>query len=82
MFDLKQEAYLRWTRDRSRVNWYEFESITSGGPRAVVYAEAGRLFSVRSRYVLMNAQFLSRLCLARVRIRLFVLLLSGWWSGL
>ena len=22
-FDLKQEAHLRWTRDRSRVNWYE-----------------------------------------------------------
>ena len=23
-FGLKQEAYLRWTRDRSRVNWEEF----------------------------------------------------------
>ena len=23
-FDLKQEAHLRWTRDRSRVNWEEF----------------------------------------------------------
>ena len=23
-FGLKQEAHLRWTRDRSRVNWDEF----------------------------------------------------------
>ena len=23
-FGLKQEAHLRWTRDRSRVNWEEF----------------------------------------------------------
>ena len=23
-FDLKQEAHLRWTRDRSQVNWDEF----------------------------------------------------------
>ena len=23
-FDLKQEAHLRWPRDRSRVNWEEF----------------------------------------------------------
>ena len=23
-FDLKQKAHLRWTRDRSRVNWDEF----------------------------------------------------------
>ena len=23
-FDLKQEAHLQWTRDRSRVNWEEF----------------------------------------------------------
>ena len=23
-FDIKQGAYLRWTRDRSRVNWDEF----------------------------------------------------------
>ena len=23
-FGLKQEAHIRWTRDRSRVNWEEF----------------------------------------------------------
>ena len=47
-FDIKQGAYLRWTRDRSRVNWDAFGNA--------VYAEAMRQFSVRSRDVLMNAQ--------------------------
>ena len=30
-FDLKQEAYLRWTRDHSRVNWEEFVSCQVRG---------------------------------------------------
>ena len=53
-FDLKQEANLRWTHDRSRVNWDEFVHYQR---RAyAVYAEAMRQFSARSRDVLMNAQ--------------------------
>ena len=53
-FDIKQKTHLRWTRDRSRVNWNEFVHYQ----RRVnaVYAEAIRQFSVRSRDVLMNAQ--------------------------
>ena len=41
-FDLKQEAHLRWTCDRSQVNW-ESLSITRGGPRLCVslVSEAG-----------------------------------------
>ena len=54
VFDLKQEAHLRWTLHRSRVNWDE---IVHYQIRAnVVYAEAGRQFSVRNWVVLMNAQ--------------------------
>ena len=53
-FGLKQEAHLRWTLDLSRVNWDEF--VHYQRRVNVVYAEAGRQFSVRSRDVLMNAQ--------------------------
>ena len=53
-FDLKQEAHLRWTHDRSRVNWDEFVHYQSRVN--VVYAEAMRQFSVRSRDVQMTAQ--------------------------
>ena len=28
-FDLKQEAHLRWTRDRSRVNWKSLFAVES-----------------------------------------------------
>ena len=37
-FDLKQEAHLRWTRDRSRVNWDEFVHYQRSAN--AVYAEA------------------------------------------
>ena len=53
-FDIKQRASLRWTRDRSRVNWDEFVHYQRRAN--AVYAEAMRQFSVRSRDVLMNAQ--------------------------
>ena len=53
-FDIKQEAHLRWTRDRSRVNWDEFVHYQRRAN--AVYAEAMRQLSVRSRDVLMNAQ--------------------------
>ena len=46
-FDPKQEAHLRWTRDRFRVNWDEFVHYQRRANE--VYAEAGRQFSVRSR---------------------------------
>ena len=44
VFDLKQEAHFRWTRDRSRFNWYEFVRYQSRAN--VVCADAGRQFSV------------------------------------
>ena len=51
---LKQEAHLRWTSDRSRVNWEEF---VHGQVRAnETYSEAKRQFSARNRDVLMNVQ--------------------------
>ena len=53
-FDIKQGAHLRWTRDRSRINWDEFVHYQRNAN--AVYAEATRQFSVRSRDVLMNAQ--------------------------
>ena len=31
-FDLKQGAHLRWTRDRSQVNWDEFVHYHRRGP--------------------------------------------------
>ena len=53
-FGLKQEGHLRWTRDRSLVNWEEF---VHGQVRANgTYSEAKRQFSARNRDVLMNAQ--------------------------
>ena len=52
--DFKQEAHLRWTRDRSRLNWDEFVHYQRRAN--AVYAEAMRQFSVRSRDVLINAQ--------------------------
>ena len=30
-FDIKLDAHLRWTRDRSRVNWDMFVALTRGG---------------------------------------------------
>ena len=53
-FDLKQEAHLRRTRDRSRVNWDEF--VHYQRRVKAVCEEAMHQFSVRSRDVLMNAQ--------------------------
>ena len=38
-FDLKQEAHLRWSRDRSRINWDEFVHYLRRAN--VIYAEAG-----------------------------------------
>ena len=53
-FGLKQEAHLRWTRDRSRVNWEEFVRCQVGANET--YSEAKRQFSDRNRDVLMNVQ--------------------------
>ena len=51
-FDLKQEAHLRWTRDRSRVNWEEFVHCQVRDNET--YSEAKHQFSVRNIDVLMN----------------------------
>ena len=52
-FGLNQEAHLRWTRDRSRVNWVEFVRQVRANE---TYSEAKRQFSDRNRNVLMNVQ--------------------------
>ena len=54
-FGLKQEAYLRWTRDHSRVNFEEFVHYQVRTNET--YSEAKRQFSDRNRDVLMNVQF-------------------------
>ena len=51
-FGLEQEAHLRWTRDRSRVNWEEFVHCQVRANET--YSEAKRKFSDRNRDVLMN----------------------------
>ena len=53
-FGLKQEANLRWTRDRSRVNWEEFVHYQVRASET--YSEAKHQFSDRNRDVLMNVQ--------------------------
>ena len=53
-FGLKQEAHLRWTRDRSRVNWEEFVHCQVKANKT--YSEAKHQFSARKGDVLMNAQ--------------------------
>ena len=53
-FGLKQEAHLRWTRDRYRVNWEEFVHYQVRANET--YSETKRQFSARNRDVLMNAQ--------------------------
>ena len=57
-FGLKQEAYLRWTRDRSRVNWEEFVRCQVRANETS--SEAKRQFSDRNRDVLMNVQSLHK----------------------
>ena len=52
-FGLKQEAHLRWTRDRSRVNWEEF--VRCQVRTNETYSEAKHQLSARNRDVLMNA---------------------------
>ena len=52
-FSHKQEAHLRWTSDRSRVNWDEFVHCQVRANET--YSEAKRLFSARNRDVFMNA---------------------------
>ena len=53
-FDLKQEAHLRWTRDRSWVNWEEFVRYQVRANET--NSEAKRQFSDRNNDVLMNVQ--------------------------
>ena len=53
-FDLKQEAHLRWTRDRSRVNWEE--CVRCQVRANEIYSDAKHQFSVRNIDVLMNVQ--------------------------
>ena len=53
-FSLKQEAHLRWTRDRPRVTWKEF--VRSQVRDNETNSEAKRQFSDGNRDVLMNVQ--------------------------
>ena len=52
VFGLMQEAHLRWTCDRSRVNCEEFVCCQVRANET--YSEAKRQFSDRNRDVLMN----------------------------
>ena len=49
----KQEAHLRWTPDRSRVNWEEFLrcQVRANETNSDSYSQ----FSARNRDILMNA---------------------------
>ena len=53
-FGLKQVVHLRWTRDRSRVNWEEFfhRQVRAND----THSEAKGQFRARNRDVLMNVQ--------------------------
>ena len=53
-FGLKQGAYHRWARDRSRFNWEE--SVRCQVRANETYSEAKHQFSDRNRDVLMNVQ--------------------------
>ena len=53
-FSLTLEAHLRWTRDRSRVNWEEFVRCQVRANET--YSEAKRQFSDRNRDVLIDVQ--------------------------
>ena len=53
-FSVKQEDHLRWTRDRSRVNWEEFVRCQVRANET--YSEAKHQFSVRNRALLLNVQ--------------------------
>ena len=53
-FGLKQEANLRWTRDRSRINWEEFDRCQVRANET--YSDAKRQFSDRNMDVLMNVE--------------------------
>ena len=55
-FGLKQEAYLRWTHDRSGVNWEKFIHCQVRANEN--NSEAKHQFNARNRDVLMNAQSL------------------------
>ena len=71
-FGLKQEAHLRWTRERSLINWKEFVRCLVRANET--YSEAKHQFSDRNIALLENVQSphkwwatLSQLCSARVR---------------
>ena len=53
-FGLKQEAHLRWTRDRSWVNWEEFVHCQVRANET--YSDAKSQFSDRNMDILMNVQ--------------------------
>ena len=54
VFGLKQEAHIRWTRDRSLVNWEEFVCCQVRANET--YSETKRQFSDRNKDVLVNAK--------------------------
>ena len=67
-FGLKQDSHLRWTRDRSWVDW---EGLVHCQLRAnETMSEGNRQFSVRKTDVLMNAQSPHK-CLSTLKSVLF-----------
>ena len=59
-FGHKQETHLRWTRDRSRVNWEEFVCCQVKANES--YSEAERQFIDRNSDVLMNVHSPHKRC--------------------
>ena len=51
-FGLKQEVHLRWTRDRSRINWEKFVCCQVSANET--YSVAKRQFNDKNRAVLVN----------------------------
>ena len=81
----KQEAYLRWTLECSRVNW---EELVSCQVRAnETYSEARRQFSSRNSDVRMNGQSPHKWW-STLKCAVFSsssslppLVSAGWWTG-
>ena len=67
-FGLKQDSHLRWTCDRTWINWEEFVRCQVRVNKT--YSEAMRQFSARNGDVLLNAQSLHK-CWSTIKSAVF-----------
>ena len=79
-FGLKNEAHLRCTRDRSRVNWEEFVHCQVRANET--YSEDKHQFNVRNKDVLTNAKSPHKWCSAVFGLSSSLPLLVGGGGGL